>query len=63
MMMKFSDRAVAQKWALTNGRDHCHAHQFWRVERLDNARDAEYAVAVRSRNDGALHHYAKEVHA
>jgi len=60
MFITFADFFRASSWARTNARDHCHAHQFWRVERLDNARDAAYAVAVRSRNTGALHHYAKE---
>lgn len=48
----------ADKWARTNAREEMHPFHFWRVERLSNARDAEFAVAIRSRNDGALHHYA-----
>lgn len=58
MPKTFLDFFDADKWARTNARDHCLAHHFWRIERLDNAR--EFAVAVRSRNTGALHHYASE---
>jgi hypothetical protein len=56
-MFKDSERAL--EWARTYGRDHCYPHHFWRVERADNAADT-FVIAVRSRNSGALHHYATE---
>lgn len=56
MAIKFADYDRAQDWALTNGRDHAHAHQFWRVEKDEDL--AAFVVAVRSRNSQELHHYA-----
>lgn len=55
----FQEYRNAMAWARTHAREHCHPHHFWRVEQLDNTRDA-FVVAIRSRNSGALHHYASE---
>lgn len=54
----FQEYRNAVAWARTHAREHCYPHQFWRVEQVDRA--PAFAVAVRSRSTGALHHYASE---
>lgn len=53
----FGNYYAALKWAKTHAHEECYAHHFWRVEKIENAGEA-YAIAVRSRNSGELHHYA-----
>ena len=57
-LKRYSEYQAAMKWAKTNARDDCYPHQFWRVEPIDNALDAHYAVAIRSRKTSEFHHYA-----
>lgn len=53
----FQEYRNAVSWARTYAREHCYPHQYWRVEALGGGK---LAVAVRSRNSGALSHYATE---
>lgn len=53
--MPFNSFAKALHWARTYAREHCHAHQTWRVVK---AQGRCYKVAVFSRNTGDFSHFA-----
>lgn len=53
----FQERRNALAWARMHAREHCFPFHFWKVEQIDHDK---FAVAVRSRNSGALCFYVPE---